>query len=314
MKDVKISVIIPVYNVEHVLVRCLEHVVHNTYKNLEIIIVDDGSVDKTADICSWYAKQDKRIKIIKQKNSGPATARNTGLKAATGDYIHFCDSDDWVNLDYYERMAEAASITNADVICGSVEEPGYTYPQFHSIKLFTDLSDKIAITRIYDFCVIWRYIYKREFLQEHNLVFPAGMFVAEDEIFANYAVYYAHSLATACDAIYNCVVNNPQSLSKNIKKVLKDKKNGSAKDYDKYLRFLADTGIDKLKENLKDNSKIIGGKKWCTFRRCFCYTVDFMDGSKKFVLFGIPLFYRKVTQRKIKYYLFGMHLWYKKQY
>ena len=314
MKDLKISVIVPVYNVQHVLTRCLEHLIHNTYKNLEIIIVDDGSTDKTADIYNQYKKQDKRIKIIKQKNSGPATARNTGLKAATGDYIHFCDSDDWVNLDYYERMAEAASITDADIIVGNVEDNWYLFPQFHDIRLYSDLSDKIAVTRIYDFCFIWRYLYKRKFLQDNNIKFPVGMFVSEDNIFADVTLYCARTLATARDAVYHYILNNPQSLSKTIKIVLKDRKNGSAKDYDKYIRFLADTGMDKLKEDLKKNSKVIGGKKWCTFRRCFCCTIDFMDGSKKVVLFGIPLFYRKVTQRKIKYYLFGMHLWYKKQY
>ncbi len=312
MQDIKISVIIPVYNVEHVLVRCLEHVVHNTYRNLEIIIVDDGSIDRTADIYSKYAKQDKRIKIIKQKNSGPATARNTGLKAATGDYVHFCDSDDYVNLDYYERMADAAQITNADVVCGSVYEPGYIYPEFHDIKLYTDLEDKIAVTRLYDFPVIWRYIYRRQFLIDEKLLFPIGMFVAEDEIFAHYTIYHAKTLATACDAVYNCVVDNPKSLSKNMKTILKTKKNGSAKDYDKYIKFLASTGMDKIKKDLQDNGQIIKTTKVCTFRRCFAYSVKYMDGSKKLVIFGIPVFYRKVTQRKIKYYLFGMHLWYVK--
>ncbi len=312
MKDVKISVVIPVYNVEHVLTRCLEHVVHNTYKNLEIIIVDDGSVDKTSDIYSRYAKQDKRIKIIKQKNSGPATARNTGLKAATGDYVHFCDSDDYVNLDYYERMADAAQTTNADVICGSVEEQYYTFPQYHAVKLYTDLRDKISVTRVYDFCFIWRYIYNRKFLKDNHLEFPAGMYASEDNVFADYTIYYARTVATASDAVYHYVLDNPQSLSKNMKTILKTKKNGSAKDYDKYLRFLVDTGMDKIKKDLQDNGYVVKTTKACTFRRCFAYTVQYMDGSKKLVIFGIPVFYRKVTQRKIKYYLFGMHLWYVK--
>jgi len=314
MKDIKVSVIIPVYNVQHVLMRCLEHVIHNTYKNLEIIIVDDGSTDKTADIYNEYKKQDKRIKIIKQKNAGPATARNTGLKAATGDYIHFCDSDDYVNLDYYERMVEAAKITDADIVCGSVKELGYNFPQFHNIKIYTDLIDKIAVTRIYDYCVVWRFLYKRLFLKYNNIKFPSGMFVAEDEIFADYALYYARTLVTARDAVYNCIVDNPQSLSKNIKTILKKNKNGSAKDYDKYIRFLVNTDMGKLKKDLQVNSKIIDVHKLCTCKRCFAYSVTFVDGSKKYVLFGIPVFYRKIERRKIKYYLFGMHLWYTKHY
>ncbi len=312
MQDVKISVVIPVYNVATLLTRCMEYLVHNTYQNLEIIIVDDGSTDNTADVYSWYKKQDKRIKVIKQKNAGPATARNTGLNAATGDYVHFCDSDDFVDLDYYERMAEAASITDADIVCGGVEKNFYLFPQYHDVRIYSDLSDKIAVTRIYDFCFIWRYIYKRKFLEENKIKFPEGMYVSEDNIFSDITLYKARTLATARDANYHYVMDNPKCLSSTIKTVLKNKKNGSAKDYDDYIRFLADTGMGQLKDDLQKNSKIVKVKKWCTFRRCFYRTIDFMDGSKKWVLFGIPLLYRKVTQRKLKYYLFGMHLWYVK--
>ena len=103
-----ISVVIPVYNAEKFLSKCLEHLIHQTYQNLEIIIVDDGCTDNTADVYNHYAKLDKRIKILNQKNAGPSAALNNGLKNANGQYVHFHDHDDYVNLDYFEKMANAS--------------------------------------------------------------------------------------------------------------------------------------------------------------------------------------------------------------
>lgn len=103
-----ISVVVPMYNAERFIAKCLEHLIHQTYKNLEIIIVDDGSKDSSVAICNKYAANDKRIKIISQKNAGPSVALNTGMAAAHGEYIHFHDHDDFVNLDYFEIMAHAA--------------------------------------------------------------------------------------------------------------------------------------------------------------------------------------------------------------
>ena len=100
----KISVIVPVYNVEKFLAQCLESLVLQTYKNLEIIIVDDGSSDNSYKIYKKYAKSDSRIQIIKQKNAGVSAARNTGLASATGEYVHFIDSDDYIDIDYYEKI------------------------------------------------------------------------------------------------------------------------------------------------------------------------------------------------------------------
>ena len=114
-----ISVIIIAYNVENYIRKCLDSVVNQTYTNLEIIIVDDASTDKTDDICREYQKTDKRIKYIRHRtNRGQAIARNTGLDNATGDYIGFIDSDDYVLPDYYEILYNNLKTTNADIsIC-----------------------------------------------------------------------------------------------------------------------------------------------------------------------------------------------------
>lgn len=112
----KISVIITVYNVEKYLSRCLDSVVNQTFKDLEIICVNDGSTDNSAEILDRYASKDKRIIIINQKNGGLSAARNTGLRHASGQYIGFVDSDDWIDIDYYECLIGLAEKNNADIV------------------------------------------------------------------------------------------------------------------------------------------------------------------------------------------------------
>ncbi len=96
-----LSVIIPVYNVESYLERCLDSIINQTYKNLEIILVNDGSTDKSESICNYYAKKDNRIIVINQENGGSSIARNTGLKNCNGEFIGFVDSDDWLKLNMF---------------------------------------------------------------------------------------------------------------------------------------------------------------------------------------------------------------------
>ena len=96
----KVSIIVPVYNVQKYLARCIESLICQTYGNIEIILVNDGSTDGSEDICKEYKNIDNRIIVINQKNAGLSVARNTGIENASGDYLCFVDSDDWVELDY----------------------------------------------------------------------------------------------------------------------------------------------------------------------------------------------------------------------
>lgn len=102
-KKTVISVIVPVYNVENYLKKCINSIINQTFKNLEIILVDDGSSDRSGDICDEYCKLDKRIKVIHKKNGGLSSARNIGIDNATGTYISFIDSDDWIEENLYEH-------------------------------------------------------------------------------------------------------------------------------------------------------------------------------------------------------------------
>lgn len=119
MNDIKISVIIPVYNETYYLDICISSICNQTYRNLEIIIVDDGSSSPCYEMCDNYSKQDSRIKVIHKKNGGSLSARKEGIKSATGDYITFVDSDDWIELNFYKEMANIAKKDNSDIITAS---------------------------------------------------------------------------------------------------------------------------------------------------------------------------------------------------
>lgn len=113
----KISIIIPVYNTEKYIGRCLKSVLANTYQNIEVICINDGSTDSSLSILEKYAASDQRIKIINQKNAGVSAARNAGLDAVTGDFVTFVDSDDWIHHLYFETLIYFQKETNASIVC-----------------------------------------------------------------------------------------------------------------------------------------------------------------------------------------------------
>lgn len=131
---VKVSVIVPIYNAEKYLEQCLDSIVNQTLKDIEIILIDDGSTDGSADICKKYLT-DERVSYYHKENEGLAAARDDGMLKATGEYIGFVDSDDWLELDMYEKMYEAARSNNSDVaFCNCIQnENGYRFtPEMES--------------------------------------------------------------------------------------------------------------------------------------------------------------------------------------
>lgn len=116
MKKELISVVVPVYNVEKYLNRCIKSIIGQTYKNLEIILVDDGSPDKCPELCEEWKQKDERIKVIHKENAGLGMARNTGIENANGKYVFFCDSDDYISLETIEKAYESAEKHNSDIV------------------------------------------------------------------------------------------------------------------------------------------------------------------------------------------------------
>ncbi len=118
---IKVTIIVPVYNVEKYLDRCMQSLINQTLKDIEIVLVDDGSPDNCPRLCDEYVNKDSRIKVVHKKNGGLGMACNSGLEVATGEYVAFCDSDDWVELFAYEEMYKAAKENNADAVYSGIQ-------------------------------------------------------------------------------------------------------------------------------------------------------------------------------------------------
>lgn len=171
----KISVIVPVYNVEQYLERMLSSLLKQTYYNLEIILVDDGSTDNSGKICDEYKSIDKRIKVVHQKNSGVSVARNTGIELATGDYIGFVDSDDVVCESMYERLYNNMVNNNCEISVCSYDTFDKV-PQFECIEGVNMFSFEDAIKDIISDGVITNFLWNKLFKKNlfDGIKFPEG--------------------------------------------------------------------------------------------------------------------------------------------
>ena len=188
----KITVIVPVYNVEHYLDKCLDSLINQTYKNLEIIVINDGSTDNSGIICQEYARKDNRIVYIEKENGGLSDARNVGLDKMTGSYVTFIDSDDWVELDYVEVLYNKLLEYCADIAVGNYCKFNESDSNFYfhiSGNYFEKLYDNVSIVdclndsnKLFNSALIvaWGKIYRKEIVS--NFRFPVGR-VAEDTIF-----------------------------------------------------------------------------------------------------------------------------------
>ncbi len=198
-KEHLITVIIPIYNVEKYLDRCIQSVVGQTYKNLEIILVDDGSPDGCPLICDEWAKRDIRIKVIHKKNGGLSDARNTGLSVAKGEYIGFVDSDDYILPEMYEKLMEAIQQTRADLAICDCERVydrtgGTIYdvsPIRNEILNREQALEKLAEKHWWHYVVAWNKLYTRKSLK--NVRFPVGK-IHEDQ-------FVIHEVFANCDKI-----------------------------------------------------------------------------------------------------------------
>ena len=171
----KISVIIPVYNVEKYLRQCLDSVVNQTFRDIEIICVNDGSTDGSLAILEEYSSKDNRIVVINQENSGQSAARNNGLRIATGEYIAFLDSDDYMELNLCEIAYQKAKLTDADITMYFFDTFGEDFLNMSAIDIILD-DDIVSRDKKIDainenFNVIWNMLYKRSFLQNNNILF-----------------------------------------------------------------------------------------------------------------------------------------------
>lgn len=206
----KVSIIIPVYNVENYLCDCLDSVIGQTYSLLEIILVDDGSKDSSGDICDEYAKRDNRIKVIHSENGGASAARNKGLEIATGEFLAFVDSDDMYENDAIEKMVVAQRATKTDIVVGKfsrIDDKGFSLPERKNDNFcISNISDEYDCEKIkvkdnvlfggkliseeqfweqyvsfhHGACVLWNKLFKKELFE--NIRFPEGEMNEDDAV------------------------------------------------------------------------------------------------------------------------------------
>lgn len=228
----KVSVIVPVYNTEPYLRECFDSLVSQTYKNIEIIIVNDGSTDNSIDIINEYANKFSNIKIVNQENKGYSGARNTALEYVTGDYVGFVDSDDYIKPDMFEKLITTAENNNADIVSCSFFRVYENEPVAESNEMFFNALNKNKKEHsstivscpelILDDAFIWNRIYKTEFLKQHNIVFPDDITFGEDTYFHRIALMHANFIEYLKDPLYYYRQNRP-----NAQTTLKDKRNMS---------------------------------------------------------------------------------------
>ena len=204
-KNPKVSIIVPCYNVEKYIEKCLNSLVQQTLKKIEIICIDDGSSDATLEIIKKYSENDKRVKVLLQEHKRQGAARNKGMEIALGEYVGFIDSDDWIDLDYYEKLYNAAKKYDSDIALADYIRTGNGKTKIRlniqDEKLYTDLNDKFEICKQAKHPCPTNKIYRTEMLKRENIVFPEGVF-SEDKIFTCKAVYYANSVISVPNTYY----------------------------------------------------------------------------------------------------------------
>lgn len=221
MEEKIISVIVPIYNVEKYLRKSIDSLLCQTYRNLEIILVDDGGTDGCPDICDEYKEQDARVRVIHKSNGGLSDARNAGLAIASGEYIAFFDSDDYLKPTMYEKLVQALECAKADVaICNfeTVTPEGISIPERNLHQSIQDevITGKEAIIRLcgpnYEYYVTaWNRLYKKEVVE--NILFPKGK-IHEDEFTAHLFYGVAEKVACVKEPGYCYVVREDSIMTK----------------------------------------------------------------------------------------------------
>lgn len=253
----KISVIIPVYNVEQYLPKCIESILNQTYRNLEIILVDDGSTDSSGKVCDEYAVKDSRVSVLHKENGGASSSRNAGLEFAHGEYIAFVDSDDWLDSNMYADMMDISLKYDADIVeCGYryIKNEGALIVDKENTGEITVYDNISALNKLYFgdqiwggiSIVLWDKLYKKSALYGHKLI---NATVSEDSELTPKILYGCEKIVKVNSNWYNFNIR-PKSLSRskfNIRDVSAVKARGSIADFFKE-KAQSDIRLQKIAE------------------------------------------------------------------
>ena len=306
-----VSVIIPVYNVEKFLNRCVDSILSQTYKNIEIILVDDGALDSSPQICDEYAHKDTRVNVVHKQNGGLASARNAGLKVAKGDYILFVDSDDWIKGNTVEELLNIAIENQVDFVrfipvsAGYPDRPDGTPINFgtedfmeegvyNKGKMIKDIYPRLFVTpqlTMGPIVAAWRSLYNRKFLVDNNLYFDEEVKYSEDAIFSAKVVYNSNKFYYIKGGYYYNYFYNTSSITKSFKKDRWDickilsstlkKEFENKKDYD-FSKQLHLEDIYNVLNALGQNTHIESFKERYTYIKNI-FNDDFTKQSMKYI-------------------------------
>lgn len=227
MFEVEVSIIVPVYNKEKYLEKCLESLIHQSFKNIEVICVDDGSSDNSFNILQKYSKKDSRIKIIRQDNHGPGHARNQGLKKAMGKYVAFIDADDWVELDTIEILYHNAIQNNSDLVLFNAIEYLPNDKTRRRIYYKNDINGTFNFHQrkgivMNSYLIVCTKLHNLDFIMDNEITFSdSGLF--EDVFFHVKSMIKAEKVSYVNKILYNyrrTEINTRQSNSTKSKKSL----------------------------------------------------------------------------------------------
>lgn len=223
----KISIIVPVYNAEKTLCRCIESVVRQNYNNYELILVNDGSVDGSADICNRYSNEYQQIRYVYKNNGGVSSARNLGLKLARGEYIAFLDSDDFFTDDYFKTVSNILAEKKPDLVSFSSKKNDVK----SGISLVDNcfLDDDINISRrvlkamkSYSYSSVMARIFKHSIIVENNIEFDETLSIGEDQAFLFEFTLHIKNFVSTYNTLYKIDVSSNVSLSRKKRNYLPD--------------------------------------------------------------------------------------------
>ncbi len=213
MKNRKISIIVPVYKVEKYLRRCLDSIVAQTFTDWECILIDDGSPDNSGKICDEYAGKDGRFRVFHQENAGTSATRESALHLATGDYIQFVDSDDWIESNMLECMLQKAMEADADIVgCNFIRE--YENKQIKEDVFYLSKDHFLKDVIANRWGVLWKLLINRNFIIKNDIHFPEKINGGEDYVFVSKCLYNCNTIACIDGYLYHYNCCNNESFIK----------------------------------------------------------------------------------------------------
>ena len=221
----EVSIIVPVYQVEKYIRQCVDSILGQTFTDFELILVDDGSTDRSGEICDEYAGMDERVVVIHKENGGVSSARNAGIEAATGEYICFVDSDDWLAVDAIQNFVQRIQRDHSDFCMGESRCVGLR-GSAQMQKLQKKCYEKEELYKLVDFESSlrspWAKLFKLEVIKKHNLRFIPGIAYGEDTIFVWDYLSHCERISMMDSVVYCYSVLNPENASSKYYRQLAD--------------------------------------------------------------------------------------------